>query len=122
MKIILTMAWTVWLGLGILVTVASCDDSEPLTPFQCRVTGVAVEDGDTVTGTIVEELYYADGLQSRAACFKPFQKDNFGCVIALNEGEYRVVYTSSSHFRRTPYVNARNHERCHAYYEEWKHL
>lgn len=119
MRLILLMCTMVWLSLVILL---ACSDKGPLSPFQCRVTGVAVEDGDTVTGVIIEEIYYQTPSQAQAACFKPFNEDNLGCVVALGEGEYRVVYTNSGFIRQTPYVNAMNHERCHAYYEEWSHM
>jgi hypothetical protein len=115
MKNILIIGCAIWFGLVVLLTVTACkDDGTPLTPFQCRVVGVAVEDEDTVTGTIVEEIFYQSDRESRAACFKPFSTDNLGCVIALNKGEYRVVWST--------HRNVRLHEQCHAYYEEWKHM
>jgi hypothetical protein len=105
-------------------------DLTPLTPFQCRVTGVNVQDEDTVTGTVLNVTRHYNGVELRAACEKPFSKDVKGCSVPVNVGEYEVHYMKEYHGPdprgimevRPSYNTVLNHELCHAYYEEAAHV
>lgn len=111
-----------WLSalLLTLVLVGCAEDYGPLTPLQCREVGVAVEDGDKPTGRIVDFREVQTVEDAMRECQKPFQRV-YGCTLALGfyaghdpRGEYRIVYIPSKFVRE--------HEECHAYYEEGRHV
>lgn len=80
-------------------------------PERCREVGVSLAGNDTVTGVIVEE--HTGTLEEVSiACRSPF-KPKYGCPIPVSEHEYDIWYVD------IPEV--RDHERCHALYEEWNH-
>jgi len=111
--------------LVLLLIVTSCNDKEPLTPFQCRVTGVVVRDDDTITGQVANETGYHKLSEVKAACQQPFNSHIYGCAVPIAPGLYNIhYYLSPGSFNQLPsnYNNYVNHERCHAYYEERKHL
>jgi len=108
----------------VLMFILSCDfdkPPKPLSPFQCRVTGVAVQDGDTVSGTIIEAVSYTTIAEVQAACQSPFEY-KAGCTIALSDKTYKVVYIRTFAGSSPLYNTPKNHEYCHAYYEEWEHI
>lgn len=108
--------------ITLLLLIACTEAVQPLTPFQCRVTGVAVEDGDTVTGFVSKEMHLRTTQEVRATCMAPFAVDIFGCAIAINTHEYIVVHKSSWNNRAIRYLTDKNHEYCHAFYEEGRHM
>jgi hypothetical protein len=115
--------------LGYLAVLVACGapDDTPLTPFQCRVTGVNVQDTDQVTGQVNKVTYYDTKEEVRAACMRPFSVNLYGCSIPIGEAEYNIVVLSFSEFglrfKDTPSYNTiLNHEYCHAYYEERRHM
>ena len=77
---------------------------------RCYQYGVQVEPGAPVTGSIIEERQ-GTAEQVKARCGKPFDTC-YGCAIALAPGRYRIWYTDDY---------SREHERCHALYEENHH-
>lgn len=117
------MRWIVFF-IAVLLLAGCEEDKSPLTPFQCRVNGVMVEDDDTVTGIITREAYFQTVSEVAAACLRPFSQDSYGCTIALNPGppgEYMIVYYPMAGMPIN-YQTPKQHERCHAYYEEWRHM
>lgn len=98
----------------LFVLLVGCEARVVLTPEQCRLTGVMVYDDDKVTGTIVERVPVETVEDAMRECFKPFQRV-YGCTIALDVGEYRIVWVERLKV-------ALEHEECHAYYEEGRHV
>jgi hypothetical protein len=100
----------------------------PLTPFQCRVTGVNVQDDDEVTGIIQSEVWFSTQAEIKAACQKPFHKDDvWGCAIAISShdgyGVYQTIQIRQAFPTNGPeYNKPQFHERCHAWYEEGEHM
>lgn len=92
-----------------LLLLAGCSDV-PL-PERCQAVGVAVAYDDTVTGRIVDENTGTLG-QVSIQCGSPF-KDKYGCAIPINEHDYILWYVDEP--------EERDHERCHALYEEKNH-
>lgn len=86
--------------------------SESLSPERCRYLGVNVQDDDTVTGLIIEENV-SDQRTVQARCKSPFQYRE-GCAIPVGPNEY-IVW-------RIDDPKVRDHEKCHALYEERRHL
>ena len=80
------------------------------SPEYCRSWGVDVQDGDTVTGEIVEE-HIADWRTVQARCQGV---SKHGCTIPVGEGQY-VIW-------RVDDTGASTHEWCHAAYEEPGHV
>jgi len=113
-----------WLVLVLALLLSSCqEDTTPLTPFQCRVTGVNVHDTDQVTGQVRNITHYKTMIEVRVACMKPFiSKALYGCTIPFIPGRYNIVVLDSSVSPVPVYNTALNHEYCHAYYEEWRHM
>ena len=97
-----------------ILLLIGCDFSTP-QPMRCREAGVWVEDSDTVTGMIVERSSPSNVNEVKYQCQRPFAIAHYGCTIALNPGEYRIVYLDKG-------FDARIHEECHALYEEWRHI
>lgn len=100
------------LSSAVMAAVVGCDTSTP-TPMTCRVLNVAVEDHDTVTGTIVESIEVDTEEEAKVKCRKPFTEHVRGCTIALSDGNYMIVHMDG---------DSRVHEECHALYEEWRHV
>lgn len=100
-----------------LFACASTDSGSSIpSPSECQAAGVVVDNDDTVTGVIYEEL---QGEQTwvMARCQSPFKKKD-GCTRVHNitddgYGVYTIFYVHDL---------ARKHERCHALYEEWRHV
>jgi hypothetical protein len=101
--------------LILILCLAACDANVAPFPDRCRAVGVYVEDDDTVTGYIADIMSVKHIEEVRYQCQKPFGTDPWGCTIALNPGEYRIVYLSKGY-------DAKAHEQCHALYEEWRHI
>lgn len=103
-----------WISAFLIFLLAGCDFSTPF-PERCREAGVRVDDSDKITGAIVERTPVGNVNEVKYLCQRPFAVAHYGCTIALNEGEYRIVYLENGY-------DARVHEECHALYEEWRHL
>ena len=74
---------------------------------------MAVGDQDTITGTILNENI-ADLQTVRNHCQDSLTQRKYGCTIAVSPGEYVIWFVDRP--------NVRDHERCHALYEEWEHI
>lgn len=96
--------------LFILLLLTSCSDT--LSPDHCRSLGVDVANNATQTGIIVEE-HKADINTVKAKCRRPFSYIE-GCAVPVAEHEYVLWYIDDA--------KVRDHERCHALYEEKKHI
>ena len=110
----------------IMFVLIGCDfepDISPLSPFQCRVTGVDVDETDTVTGTI-DHICEHDSIEmTMRHCKQPFNEKLLGCAVPINDGAYVVHFrTVRQPPEHTAYNTVLNHELCHAYYEEPKHV
>jgi hypothetical protein len=98
--------------LVLLLLLAGCDIDTPL-PRHCVEVGVAVDDHARITGTIEEEhMGKLDDV--RNVCQDTLTQDKYGCALAVAPGEYVLWYVDDP--------NIRDHERCHALYEEKKHV
>jgi len=95
---------------------------EPLTPFQCRVTGVDVPDDAEVTGEILSVSYYEEMEDLKIACKKPFSMVEYGCAIPVNVDQYEIHVLLVPVVPQPPYNTIENHERCHAGYQTRKHV
>ena len=93
-----------------LLLLTGCGMDVPF-PERCQRVGVAVADNDTITGTIITE-HTGTVEKVSIECRSPF-KPKYGCAIPINDGEYVLWYVD------TP--ENRDHERCHALYEEPRH-
>lgn len=125
MRFIMASCWIAWAALLVVLGMVACDFSptiEPLTPFECRVTGVDVKNGDTVTGFVTGIRKYNSMAEVRAACQRPFERTSYGCVRPVGTNSYRVIYMWTPTPRYLPYKSHLNHELCHAYYEEFQHM
>jgi hypothetical protein len=99
------------------------DLSEPLTPFQCRVIGVDVKDGTSISGNVSQVRYYNTMAEVKADCQRPFSMLEYGCAIPLAPKEYLIVVLKIPDTTYKPSYNTiENHERCHAYYETKRHF
>lgn len=74
--------------------------------------GVAVEDNDTITGQIIKENI-AEQKVVQAKCQSPFTYKE-GCALAVGSNSY-IIWRIDD-----PVV--RDHEKCHALYEEGRHI
>ena len=97
----------------ILLAILLTGCSESMSPDHCKMLGVNVSDNDTITGRIIEENVINDVDTVRAKCMRPFS-DIKGCAIPVYESEYVLWYIDDARIR--------DHERCHALYEEKRHL
>lgn len=97
--------------LLVLLILAGCDSFDTPLPERCRAVGVAVQDSDIITGSIVSENV-ADLETVSIQCASPF-KPKSGCAIPVNDGEYVLWFIDDPAIR--------DHERCHSLYEERKH-
>jgi hypothetical protein len=58
----------------------------------------------------------------KVACHKPFSMREYGCSIPIGEAEYNIVVLNFAEFANPGYRTVLNHEYCHAYYEERRHM
>lgn len=94
----------------VLVLLLTGCSSVPL-PSRCHEVGVAVDANDTVTGVILEE-HIGTVTEVSVQCHSPF-KLLAGCAIAVAPGYYILWYIDRP--------EERDHERCHALFEEKRH-
>jgi len=95
---------------------------ENLTPAQCRTFGVAVQEGDTVTGTVIDPM-------GRSVTFATTERECGGSYGMLYAGcavpvEGPEEWPSPSHQYNIWYADhkcAPEHEACHARYEHQRH-
>lgn len=115
MKLLATILSALLIGCSSL-PIAQLSD---LSPFECRAYGVDIEDGVSITGTIVRAefgLYGAmdrecnDGLHTVTfdGCAKPAEGD-----WPAADNRYEIWYAEQ---KCVPF-----HEACHALYESWAH-
>ena len=78
---------------------------QSISPLACRLTGVAVDEGDQITGVIVDEFEHSVGT-AHVVC----GSGTVGCAITVEDG-YEIHYEPSE----LDWVEL--HERCHALYE-----
>ena len=97
--------------LLVLLLLVGC--SESMSPDHCRIVGVDVDDNDTVTGRIIEENV-TDQATVTKQCRRPFQRvPEGGCIVPIAPNEY-IIW-------RIDDAKVRDHERCHALYEQRLH-
>jgi len=96
--------------LVLLLLLAGCDINTPL-PNRCLIVGVAVDDDAKITGTIENEHAVLYEIVKKQ-CQKPFTNDDMGCALAVAPQTYVLWYVDDP--------DIRDHERCHALYEEKK--
>lgn len=84
----------------------------PPTPTECRSLNVAVADTDSITGSVIEQNV-VDIKMVRIMCHRPYEGECEGCLLAAGPHEY-IIWASDA--------EALAHERCHALYEEPRHV
>lgn len=106
-----------WLMIVLLLTSCATTGGSPDSPARCRDLGVDVKDSDTITGAIEQEHWTSDQMEIRKMCRVPFNPDRRGCTLVVgldgSRGIYDIWYMDDY---------SRRHERCHALYEEWRHV
>lgn len=105
----------------VISLLAACGDMGPPDPSQCREADVHVYDDDVITGTIVESIRVTEMEEVRRLCMRPFAPEVYGCTIALGTAQYRIVWMPVK-FGLGWHETAEVHEKCHALYEEWRHV
>lgn len=90
---------------------SGCGDWDVPSPTRCREVNVDVRMGDEVTGTIrAEHLVMAEEVSKQC---KPLENDR-GCAKRVGEHDWILWYIDDP--------DARDEERCHAYYEQRNHI
>ena len=102
--------------LLLILLVACAGQGNVPIPYQCQQLGVDVESGDTISGEI-HSYNWASISRIKVLCRSPFEQ-RYGCTVVHGIGEntrwsYDIYYVSDQ---------AKAHEECHAFYEEWRHV
>jgi hypothetical protein len=103
------------IALSTLVSISACGIDTPL-PTRCRDVGVHVVDGDVISGTILQENVVEDTPAGRALVAQECWplKNKIGCSIPVGYSSYVIWYID--------HPAVRDHERCHALYEQPRHI